>query len=201
MKRKLLLSILAAFSVVLLPLAASSQIVSEYEEASSVRSVPSVKYELFAGYGYTSLNQVEQSRRGLQGINVSVTRDWGKYLGLTADGGYYPSTLGSGNPGSPSVDVILAGPVLHAHLFWRLDFFVRGLLGVEHTGGEAGGTPVVSFAGGPGAGMDYQFRPHLSLRLLGDDIISSYVEDPNHLGYSPHEYSNSRLSIGLVYKF
>jgi hypothetical protein len=53
------------------------------------------KYEVYAGYAYTSLNQVNSRAMGLQGVNVSVTRDFGKYFGVTAEGDYfkYPSPL------------------------------------------------------------------------------------------------------------
>ncbi len=201
MKRKLLLSILAMIPAAFLPLAATSQIAPDYETPSASQAEPSMKYEVFAGYGYTSLNQVNQSRHGLQGANLSVTRDWGKHLGITADGAYYPSSIGSGNPGDPTVTVILFGPVVRAHLLGRYSLFAHMLFGGEHTGGEVGGTPKVSFAASPGIGMDYQFKPRFSLRLSGDDVISSYTEDPDNLGYSPHEHGNSRVSFGVVYKF
>jgi hypothetical protein len=201
LKRKLLLSILAVIPAAFLPLAATCQIAPDYETPSAARAEPSTKYEVFAGYGYTSLNQVNESRHGLQGVNLSVTRDWGQYFGLTADGAYYPSAVGSGNPGNPTVTVLLFGPVVRAHLLGRYSIFVHMLVGGEHTGGEPGGTPKVSFAASPGIGMDYKLNTRFSLRLSGDDVISSYTEDPYHLQYSPHEHGNSRVAFGVVYRF
>ena len=87
LKRKLLLLILAMVPAAFLPLAAIGQI--EPEKAPAVQNEPMYKYEVFAGWGYTSLNQVNQSRSGLQGVSLSVTRDWGKYFGITVEGGHY----------------------------------------------------------------------------------------------------------------
>ena len=213
MKSKSLLAILAIVSAVFMPLAASSQVIhSRHREAPAEKPVAAHKYEIFVGYGYTSLNQVYQSRYGLQGVNVSVTRDWGRFFGLTADGAYYKYALNtggassSGNPGNPSVDAFLMGPVVHAPLFGRLDGFFRVLLGGEHTGGE-NATPDISFAGGYGAGLDYRMFHRLSLRLSGDDILSSFLANANSsscgtgANCSAHRHGNSRASFGFVYKF
>jgi hypothetical protein len=201
----LLLSILAVVPAVFMPLAATSQIAPDRPPRAE-QAEPAYKYELFAGYGYTSLNQVNQSRNGLQGVNVSVTRDWGKHFGLTADGGYYAYAYDATNPGSPSVDTLLVGPVLHANLFKHIDGFFHVLLGGEHTGGESA-TPRVSFAGGAGVGMDYILSPHFALRASGDDIFSSFSANTNPAVCpiasvcSAHRNGNSRAAFGLVYKF
>jgi len=196
LKRKLLFSILALVPATFLPLAATGQV------SPTERPEPSYKYEVFAGYGYTSLNQVNQSRSGLQGVEASVTRDWGKYFGLTADGAYYKYPLKSGNPGTPSVDAVLFGPVIHAPLYGRISAFVRVLIGGEHSGGESQ-TPNISFAGGFGGGMEYSLGKRLSLRASGDDILSSFslIGNTKALGYSPHERANGRASFGVVYRF
>jgi hypothetical protein len=196
--RKFLLSILAVIPAVFLPLTATSQIAPDRPHKEQAE--PTFKYEVYAGYGYTSLNQVNQSRYGLQGANFSVTRDWGKYFGLTADGAFYNYATSQGNPGSPKVDLVLLGPVLHAQLIGRTSGFFHVLLGGAHTGGESM-TPNISFAGGVGGGLEYQLKPRIFIRASGDDIASSFVSDPNHLGYSPHERRNSRATLGVVYKF
>jgi hypothetical protein len=213
LKRKLLLAILAMILAVFMPLAATSQIIhARHREAPAEKPVAAHKYEIFAGYGYTSLNQVDQSRYGLQGVNVSVTRDWGRFFGLTADGAYYKYPLhvggvvNSGNPGDPLVDAFLMGPVLHAPLFGRIDGFFHVLLGGEHTGGE-NATPDISFAGGYGGGLDYRLIKRFSLRLAGDDIKSSFVANANSSACgtgsncSAHMHGNSRAEFGFVYKF
>jgi hypothetical protein len=185
-----------------MPLAAASQIAPARGSRSADQGEDSYKWEAFAGYGYTSLNQVNQSRSGLQGGNVSITRDWGKYFGITADGAYYTYPVVSGNPGKPSVDVVLFGPVVHAQLFGKFSGFAHGLLGGEHTGGESQ-TPNISFAGGIGGGMEYKLGPRLSLRASGDDIASSFsvINNTPALGYSPNKRWNSRAAFGVVYRF
>jgi len=206
LKRNFLVLMLAMVSAALMPLAASSQAAPDTAPAAE-RPTPVYKYEFYAGYAYTSLNQVNQSRFGLQGVSVSVARDWGKYFALTVEGaGYFKPLRGAtavnptGNPVDANVELVLAGPVLHMDLYGRLSGFVRVLIGGAHTGG-ASEIPKVSFAGGFGGGMDYRLTPHLSLRASGDNILSSFVEDPNHLGYSPHRRGNPRAAFGAVYRF
>ena len=202
MKRTFLLSILAVVPAVLMPLAAASQVASPREAASADQGEPNFRYEVFAGYGYISLNQLNQSRSGLQGVNLSITRDWGRFFGVTADGAFYKYAIVSGNPGNPSVDTVLFGPVLHGNLYGNTSGFVHGLIGGEHTGGESM-TPNISFAGGIGGGLEYKLRQHLALRASGDYIGASFSVSGNStaLGLSPHRTWDSRAAFGVVYKF
>jgi hypothetical protein len=202
LKRTFLLSILAGISVALLPLAASSQILPGKGSRSTDQAETTYKYGVYAGYAYTSLNQVNQSRYGLQGVNVSITRDFGKYFGVTAEGDYFKYPLQSGNPGNPSVDSVFFGPVLHANLYGKFDGFFHGLLGGEHTAGE-NETPSISFAGGIGGGIEYHLSPHLAIRASGDDIAASFslTGNSSQLANSPHKTWNSRASAGVVYHF
>jgi hypothetical protein len=206
LKRTLLLSFLAVVPAALMPLAAASQVAPARGSRSASQGESSYKYEVFAGYGYTSLNQVNQSRNGLQGVNLSVTRDWGKYFGVTADGGYYRYPISHpivvGSTLTPSVDAVLFGPVVHAEVWGKVSGFAHGLLGGEHTGGESQ-TPNISFAGGAGGGLEYKLGPRLSLRASGDEIASSFSLTGNSpaLGYSPHRHWNSRAAFGVVYRF
>jgi len=196
--RTLLLSMLAVISAVVMPLAASSQIAPEKPASTTIE--PENKYEVFAGVGYTSLNQVNQSRNGLLGGEATVTRNWGKYFGLTALGGHYAYTISSSNVGNPTVDMFLVGPSIHASLVGRVGIFVRGELGVVHTGGVTI-SPSESFAGGVGLGMDYSLSPHFALRAAGDDIGSSFTVVPFEPGDSPHVRFNAHAAFGVVYKF
>ena len=173
MKRMFLFSILAVVSAALLPLAATSQSSPSAGSNASDQAEKTYKYEVYAGYAYTSLNQVNQSRYGLQGVNVSVTRDFGRYFGVTAEGDFYNKSFGSpeviGSTIEPTVTSVLFGPVLHANIYGHFGGFVHGLLGGEHTGGEKQ-TPNISFAGGFGGGMEYSFTNRFSLRTSGDII-------------------------------
>jgi hypothetical protein len=196
--RKLLVSILAV-PAALLPLAAAAQVAPDRAPRTSPDEP---KYAVYAGFGYTSLNQVTHSRYGLMGGNVEVSRDFGRYFAVVADGGFYSAPVGSGNPGSPSVSMVLAGPELHGEVFENWSVFIHGLIGAEHTGGE-GMTPSVSFAGGIGGGVEHKMGPHWALRASGDDIGASFslINNTPQLGYSPHRTFNARAGIGAVFRF
>ena len=205
MKRTFLILILAAIPAVVMPLAASSQILPGHKSAAEGDETV-YKNEVYAGYAYTSINQVNLSRSGLQGGEVAVTRDFGKYFGVTADGSFYKYAFA--NPEvtnstlKPSVDMVLFGPELHAVLYEKTIGFVHALLGGEHVGGT-GQTPNISFAGGVGGGLEYKLTSRISARASGDVILQSFSVTGNsaQLGYSPHETRNARATIGAVYHF
>ena len=206
MKRTFLFSILALVPAAFLPLVAIGQTSTPDSPSAAEPAEKTFKYAVYAGYAYTSLNQVNESRFGLQGFNVSVTRNWGRYFGLTAEGDFFKFALGSpevvGSTAKPSVDSVFLGPEIHAQLYGRFSGFAHALLGGEHTAGESQ-TPNISFAGGPGGGMEYSLNPRLSLRASGDYIGASFSETGNspELANSPHKTWDSRASIGVVYRF
>lgn len=217
MKSKFLLSVLVAVATAMMPLTATSQIAPDKPaRAAAAESYP--KYEVFAGVGYTSLNNVNQSRNGQLGVDLSVTRDWGKYFGLTANGGVYKYTYDASNPGDPTVTMVLLGPVVHAHLFGPTEAFAHVLLGCEHISGtpvrsdtsssaptQPYATPSESFAGGYGGGIDYKVTSRFYLRVWGDDIRSAITADlPQscaNMGCASHESRSARAGLGVVYKF
>ncbi len=196
MKRTWLLCIFG-----LVPAALLSQVAPDRAPRTD-RSEPVYNYTVYAGFAYTSLNQVNQSRYGLIGVDVQASRQWGRYFAVVGDGAYFPSSYAHGNPGDPKVSMLLGGPELRAPLYGKVNAFFHGLLGGEHTGGESM-TPRVSFAGGLGGGVEYAMSPRMLIRLGGDDILSSFSLTNNspQLGYSPHKRANARASIGIAYKF
>ena len=205
MKRTFLILLLAAIPAVLLPLAASSQIIPGRKSAAEGDETV-YKNHVYGGYAYTSLNQVNLSRSGLQGGELAITRDFGKYFGVTADGAFYKYPFATpevtNSTLTPSVDMVLFGPELHAELYSKVNGFVHLLLGGEHVGGT-GQTPNISFAGGGGGGLEYKLTSRISARASGDVILQSFSVTGNsaQLGYSPHETRNARASIGAVYHF
>ena len=207
---KRLVSILTAVSAALLPLAAAAQ-----TTPAADRPEPTYKYEVSAGYGYTGLNQVNQSRYGLQGVDLAVNRYFGKYFALTAQGDYYKTALNTGgginagNPGDPSVYSALGGPVFRLPLFTRWDAFAKVLLGAEHTGGEAM-NPSTSVAGGFGGGLTYKLSQRFSVRASGERIGGSFsfinntsnnASNSTSLGNSGHFTWNPRAALSVVYRF
>lgn len=197
---------MVAVAAALLPLTATAQAVPE----AAPPAAPSYKYSVYAGLGYTSINQVNQSRHGLLGPKVTVTRDWGKYFAVRVSGDYDKLSAGGGgeslsqggNPGDPSVYTVLAGPEIHANIWGPLDglFFLE--LGMEHTGGE-GMDPASSVAGGFGGGMLYHLSQRLAIQATGDRVGASFSLDNNtpQLGNSTNRTWNGRGTIGVVFRF
>lgn len=189
---------MAVASALLVPVAVHGQVAPE--RPPKVISGPVYKYEAYVGWGYTSLNQVNQSRSGLQGVSASVTRDFGDHFGIKLDGGHYAWPVTSSNPGNPKVDMVLLGPVVHGEIWEKWSGFAEGLFGGVHTGGVSI-QPPISFAGGFGIGVDYNRTARWGVRLFGDDIGSSFTLSPYQTGYSTHLRWNARAGIGLVYHF
>jgi hypothetical protein len=196
----------------LFPVQVAGQVSSPQSKGSSDQTA-APKYVVYAGWGYTSINQVNQSRYGLMGVDLMAMRDWGKYFGLSVMGNYFKPALsiGSGgggvnnntsNPGDPSVYEVLVGPEIHADIYDRVGGFIHGGMGLEHTGGEQM-TPNLSFAGGFGGGMYYRLNDRFSIRLSGDKIGASFSLRDNTalLGNSPHRTWNSSATLGVAYSF
>ena len=202
MKRTYLLTLAAAVMAGLMAPAVRAQVASEPENAPPPPAAPDLRYEVFAGYGYSSINQLNQSRYGLQGLELSATRYWGRHFGLLVLGDEYKWATSKGNPGNPSILSILVGPQFHANIFGPVDGFFRGTMGTEHTGGEHM-TPDFSFAGGIGGGLDFAVSQHFAVRASGDRIGASFSPANNSslLNYSPHRTWNTRASVGVVYRF
>jgi hypothetical protein len=201
-----LLSILAVVSAVFLPLVATSQVAPARGSRSVDSGTPTYKYSVYGGLGYSGLNQVNLSRSGLFGAEAYVTRNFGRYFSVVAEGDYYkyPYThpIIQNSTLKPSVESVFFGPELHATLIGKYGGFIHGLLGGEHTAGTSQ-TPNISFAGGFGGGMEYTLTQRLSVRASGDYIGASFSVTGNSaaLGYSPHKTWNDRASIGVMYKF
>ncbi len=207
MKRTLLFFSLAAILGALMPLTAAGQVAPEAAPGPVRRGTPAYRYEVFGAYSYTAINQVNQSQRGLQGFEVSFTRDWGRFFGLTAQGNYYKFSAGTGsngvpNPGNPSVYSLFAGPQLNVPVTSSLSGLFYGLLGTEHTGGEEM-NPDTSFSGGFGGGMSYSLSPRWAVRITGQRVGGSFSVRGNNqgLGLSPHVTWNSSVALGIVYRF
>ena len=199
---KFLVSIVAMASALVVPLAARGQVAPD-RPPKDVTNLPEYKNEVYVGWSYSSLNQVNQSRSGLQGFNASVARNFGNHFGVKVDGGYYGWDLtgtNTPNPGKPTVAMVLAGPVLRANLYEKWSLYVEGLLGGVHTGGVSI-QPNVSFAGGPGIGLDYNRSARWTVRMWGNDIGSAFTLVPFQPGFSPHLRWNARAGIGVAYHF
>lgn len=201
LKRTFWFPILAAVAAVLLPMTAAAQAVPE----AGPPPANSLKYSVYGGFAYTSLNQVNLSRYGLMGGKIMVSRDFAKYFALMASGDYYKVPAGHGtpgNPGKPSVYSALAGPELHANIYGGVDGLIFAELGMEHTGGESM-IPSSSFAGGFGGGMRYRLNRRWSIQVTGDRVAASFslINNSPELGYSTHRTWDPRATVGAAFQF
>jgi hypothetical protein len=188
-----------AATAALMPLGAAGQ------ESAPAAGAGTFKYTGYAGFAYTGINQINQSRYGLIGGKFSLTRNWGKYFGLSGVIDYFkPPISGSSpaNPGDPSVYTFMIAPEIHTPIYDRVSGLFFGEVGGEHTGGE-GMTPSISFAGGFGGGLEYSVSSRLGVRLEGDRVGASFSLNNNtpQLAYSTHRTWNGRASIGVLYHF
>jgi len=152
-------------------------------------------FELYAGYAYSSANQVKGSS-SLTGFNITADAKWKPWFGGQMDFGQYGNSTSSVKP---TMTTFLAGPSLYVPSD-KFEGFFHVLFGGAHTGG-VGATPDISFATAIGGGVQYQVYKTFSLRVSGDGILSSFVLDPNHLGYSANLRVNPRASVGVAYSF
>ena len=198
MKSKLLLLIVAVASAFFVPMVAAGQVAPE--KPPKDLSGPTYKNEAFIGWGYTSTNQVNQSRSGLQGVTGSIQRDLTDHFGVKFDAGYYGWDVTATNNPHFTEYMFLLGPNVHAHLFEKWSVFAEGYMGGVHTG-SISIEPSVSLAGGAGMGLDWNRTERWTVRMYGDAIASSFTLTPYESGFSPHIRWNARGGIGLAYHF
>jgi hypothetical protein len=197
---------LALVPAAMMPLAATGQVAPAKRSADTDQPEKVYKWEGYGGFAYTSTKNISTSRQGLIGAKIGLTRDFGRYFGLTGEGTFYETSFSSpaieNSTQKPTETSVLFGPVIHASLYGPVSGFVNVLLGGEHINGTSQ-TPNISFAGGVGGGMEWKFSPHLSARAYGDDIASSFslINNTTQLGNSPHKTWSSRAGIGVVYRF
>ena len=195
MKRTSLLVISAAIAAALLPLAAAGQTLPP-------APVSAPKYEAYAGFAFTNLDQVNQSRHGLVGFRGAITRDWGKYFGLRGSGDYFKWATGSGNPGNPVVYTFMLAPELHFNVYQNWSAGVFGEIGMEHTGGEQM-IPNNSFAGGYGVNLTDNLNRRWALQATTDRVGASFSLRNNspQIANSTHRVWNLRGMFGVIYRF
>ena len=68
---------------------ATSQVAKAKRSADADQGETNYKWEGYGGFAYTSLNNVNTSRSGLIGGKIGLTRDWGRFFGVTGEGAFY----------------------------------------------------------------------------------------------------------------
>ena len=191
MKGKFLLSVVA----LLLPLSVAGQVA---RPTGSDAAVNFDRYEVYGAAAYSSANQVKGSS-ALLGGNVGADLKLKRWFGAAVDFGYYGAEASSNSHVSTSMSTFLAGPEVYIPAD-NLTGFFHVLFGGAHTGG-VGAKPDISFATGIGGGFEYAVSKRLAIRISGDGILSSFVEDPDNVGYSAHLRVNPRATGGVAYRF
>lgn len=132
-------------------------------------------WQLAVGYQYSRLNLRGAFNPFItNGLNVSVTRYFGRALGIEVEAG---SGFGTVAPGDSAVSFFLsAGPHISYRRHSRFEPWVHGLAGPEHFNFgralfPAKTTAVAWIAGG---GLDYRFESGFALRLQGDYLGSHF---------------------------
>jgi len=187
-KGKFLLSVFA----LVLPLSAAAQV---NKPAAADTSLEFQRYEVYAAAAYSSANQAKGSS-ALIGFNVGADAKLKRWFGAAVDFGDYGLSHGDVKP---TVTTFLAGPEFYIPAD-NLTGFLHVLFGGAHTTG-INAQPDVSFATAVGGGFEYAVSKRLAIRISGDAILSSFVEDPNNLGTSAHLRSNGRATGGVAYRF
>ena len=141
--------------------------------------------EIFGGFSY--LNTGDGSRESLFGWQSSVTGNFSRTVGLTADfGGQYRSRFGTTLQGYE----VLFGPRFTKR-GERFTGFVHALFGVEHA--RAAGISDTGLAMGFGGGLDVNASDRIAIRVFQVDYI------PNR--FSGSWFHDARVGVGVVFKF
>ncbi len=192
MKGKFLLSVVA----LVLPMSMAAQVAKPAAAADAPDAF--YRYEAYANIAYSGDNQVK-SASALLGINVGVQAKLKRWFGANVDFGDYFAQASDHGIVKPTVTTFLAGPEFYVPAD-HLTGFIHVLFGGAHTSGGSV-TPDVAFTYAVGGGFEYALNKHWSGRIAGDGISSSFVQDADNLGNSPHRRINPRATIGVGYRF
>jgi hypothetical protein len=187
--------LLSAFASCALALGFSMSSAAQVAKPATDAVAELQRYEAYVTAAYSSANQVKGSS-ALIGFNAGVDAKLKKWFGGTVDFGQYANSTGVAKP---TVTTLLAGPEFYIPS-GNLTGFAHVLFGGAHTGGVTT-NPDISFAYGVGGGFQYAVSPHLSIRVSGDGIRSSFTAIPFVLGDSPHSRLNARATGGIAYRF
>jgi len=185
MKRKLVVCLLALFSITAI---------------ASAQDVP--KLDVFVGYAYLRENPSTSGVNSfnLHGGSASVAYNANHWLSGVADfGGYHASNIfGSGIDGT--ISTYLFGPRFSYRRHERFTPFAQTLFGVAHASGSGFGTTSTSntFAASFGGGVDVKLFHRLSFRPAQVEYLLTRF--PETTG-SRETQNNLRVATGFVFHF
>lgn len=145
------------------------------------------KAEVYGGFSLLLADMGPGDAEELFGLNTSVTANFHKNVGITADlGAHYSSVAGVKLQGYE----VLFGPRFSARQE-KLNVFAHALFGLEHA--RAGGFSDTGFAMAFGGGLDRSVNDRVSIRAIQIDYI------PNR--FSGEWFHDIRIGAGVVIKF
>ncbi len=143
--------------------------------------------EVFGGYSYMRVNPGQGAPAiNSNGWNASAVGNINRWLGVKADfTGQYGNIVGVGG----SMYNFMFGPQISIPT-GNFKPFVEGLVGGSHAGGSGISDTGLGYAFG--GGLDYNVKPHVSVRLAELDYVGTQL-----FGGTQH---NFRLSTGVVFR-
>jgi len=176
--------------------------------ASSKKKKPQVpvpKFEFDAGYTFRSFYPPGSPRFGMNGWNGDIVYNYNRWLGVVGD--FTGTYKDQGLNGKTSIYTFMAGPRVylfgHRHRIIPYGQFLFGagheILNLPFNGGFPATTrtsTAYGYAGG--AGIEYRFAKHWTVRVFEFDYEKTHFSDLQFLTGNPLE-SNYRLSAGIVY--
>jgi hypothetical protein len=138
------------------------------------------QWQLAVGYQYNRINLLG-TPFNTDGLNVTVTRFFGRWFGLDAQlgTGFFGNTGTTSNPPNLGVHSLFigGGPRLAFRGRSRIEPWVHAVIGLQdfrftQTAGLLGSNQALGGAGGGGA--DFAFTPHLALRVEADVLETRF---------------------------
>ena len=148
-------------------------------------------HDAFIGYSRLGSNAFYPNVGGLNGWEGSLHIHLRPFFGVEGDVAHYG--LGA-NAAVPRTTTLLVGPRLSLKAA-RINLFVRGMVGGEHSANGNVGTHISGggFAYDFGGGLDWPIAPFFAWRFSVDRISAPTV--------SPSGGTPARFNTGLVFRF
>jgi opacity protein-like surface antigen len=156
--------------------------------------------DLFAGYSYIHANPVGTPSYNANGGIASAAFNLNNFLGVVGEIGSYHAGMISNLGVNANAQTYMIGPKVSLFKISKLSPFVQGLGGIVQANsvfaGSTGTTTRLAMA--VGAGLDYNWHPHIAIRLAQADYFLTRF--PSNLSNISTQ-SNFRYSAGVVLRF
>ena len=157
------------------------------------------KAEVFGGYQFLRLGG--SGGINTNGWNASLTGNFNKSLGVTADfGGAYKTVNVGGVNVSTKLYTYTGGPVVNLNSGGKVNLFVHALFGGAHAsgsaayGGSSGSASINGFTMMFGGGVDAKVNSAIAVRVIQADWAYFRFNGAS-------DSHNVRISTGIVFRF